>query len=164
MLKIAEYKEFSDESLRDMAFEVVVSFIERKKKHFDDTKLRSFIELLFRYGLEMEDEITEEWAIPSGESYLDEDVILEEKVSSAISFLERLMEVFSSNKILGIISEIVINLLNNTTDFRYKYLALTSISNMLDYVDDLKEVESIIDVSYFFMYKENFRTYNPWQC
>jgi hypothetical protein len=36
--------------------------------------------------------------------------------------------------------------LKNTSDFRYKYVGLTSISHMLDYVDDIKDVETIIPV------------------
>jgi len=151
MVKIAQHKDFSDENIREMAFEVVVCYIERKKNPFskDPEKMKLFIQELYKYGLEMDEEITEEWATPKEESYFDEELIFEEKVASAVGFLERLLEMFSSQVILPHISEIVLNLLKNTTDYRYKYLGLTSISNMLDYVDDMKDIESILPVSIF---------------
>jgi len=135
-----------------MAFEVIVCFVERKKKFFekDTDKLKLFIQELYKYGLEMDDEITEEWAIPKGDSYFDEEIISEEKVACALAFVERLSEVFSSKFFLPYISEIVLNLLKNTKDFRYKYLALSSISNMISFVDDIKDVESIIPVIYLY--------------
>jgi len=149
MLKISQNTNFSDENLREIGFEVTCSFVERKKKFFekDKHKTRQFIEELFKYALEMDEEITEEWAVPKGDSYFDEEVISEEKVASSFSFLDRLLETYNSQFILPFISEIVIKLLENTSDYRYKYVALTSISNMLDHVEEIKDVEKIIPVN-----------------
>ncbi len=122
--------------------------------------MKLFIEELFKYGLEMEESITDEWATPKGDSYFDEEVIHEEKVATTIECLQRLLEVFKSQEVLPYISEIVLNLLKNTNDFRYKYLALTSIANMMDYVDDMKDLENIIPVRLIYSYLDNFRAYS----
>ena len=149
MMKVSQNKEFDDENLRELGFEVVVSFCERKKAFFekDTDKFKLFIEELFKYMLEMDEEVTEEWSTPAGESYFDEEVISEEKVATGISFLERLLECYSGKIMLPFISEIVLNFLKNTSDYRYKYIAFTTIVNMLDYVEDIKEIENIIPVS-----------------
>lgn len=153
MLKITQNKDFCEENIREMGFEVIVAFTERKKKFLDkdELKMKEFIQELYKYGLEMDEEITEDWAIPKGDSYFDEEVIYEEKVASSMAFLERLLEVFSSKTILPFISNIVLDLLKNTNDFRFKYLALISIGNMVDYVDDIKDIETVIPVNYKFI-------------
>ena len=150
MIKVTQNQGLSD-NIREIGFEVIVSFVERKKKFFDkdNEKFKLFIQELFKYGLEMDEDITDEWATPKAESYFDEDIIMDEKVACSIALLERLLDIFSEEVILPYISEIVLNLLKNTSDFRYKYIALVSISHMVDYVDEIKDVESIIPVLLF---------------
>jgi len=145
MGKTAEVKDFSDEKIREMAFEVIVNLVERRNNLLvkDVTKLKTFIELLYKYALEMDTDVTEDWATPNSLSYFDEEFIFEENVSTAISFIDRLMEHLSCNFMLPHLSEIIIQLLNKTNDFRYKYIGLLSISQVMNNVDEMSTIENI---------------------
>lgn len=145
MGKTAETKDFSDEKIREMAFEVIVNLVERRNNLFvkDVSKMKTFIELLYKYALEMDKEVTDDWATPITVSYFDEEFIYEENVSTAISFIDRLMEHLSCDFMLPHLSEIILQLLNKTDDFRYKYIGLLSISQVMNNVDDMTTIESI---------------------
>lgn len=66
MIKIVEKKDYLDEKIRDIGFEVIVKLIERipnlLKK--DNEKLTHFIEAIYKYALEFDKEITEDWCNP----------------------------------------------------------------------------------------------------
>jgi len=148
MGKTAETKDFTDEKIREMAFEVIVNLVERRNNLFvkDVSKMKTFIELLYKYALEMDKEITEDWATPNTVSYVDEEFIYEENVSTAISFIDRLMEHLSCDFMLPHLSEIILQLLNREDDFRYKYIALLSISQVMGNVDDMTTIENILPI------------------
>ena len=94
MGKISEKKNFDDDNLRELGFEVIVNLVEMKPKFLssDVEKLKTFIEALYKYALGMEAEITTDWSTPTQDSYFDEEFIYEKEVSTAISFLERLID------------------------------------------------------------------------
>ena len=146
MIKIFQKKDYMDENIRELGFEVIVSLVERKNKLFsnDQTKLKQFIEELYKYALEMEKDITEDWATPTQNSYYDEDFIYEEKVSSAFSYIDRLVECLDYKLLLPLLSEIVLQLLANDKDWTFKYIALLSISQITCYIDDIALIENII--------------------
>ena len=141
-------RDYDNEKIREMAFEVIVNLIERKFVFFtkDPDKLKSFLSSLYNYALEMEKEITSEWATPTANSYDDEEFIYEEKVSTAFSFIDRLIEHMNIKFMLPILSEIVNGLIGNTIDWRYRYIGLLSISHVMSYVDDMAAVENTFPV------------------
>jgi hypothetical protein len=148
MCKIADHKDFSDENIREMGFECVVSLIERRTSLFlkDEEKLKYFLELLFKYALEMDKEVTDDWAVPTTHQYMEEEFIYEEKVSSTFSFIDRLIESLDAKFMLKYLSDFVMQLLSNDKDWRFKYVALLTVSQLINYVDDITTVENILPI------------------
>ena len=148
MGKIHEKTDFDDESIRILGFEILISIVEKKKELLskDLAKVKVLIEQNFKYALEIDQEITSEWLYPKGESYLEEEIIEEEKVRTSMSFLERIIHIATPTEILPFISECVLTLLKNNGGWKFKYLALMTISQIAEHIQDLTQVEPILDV------------------
>ena len=102
MGKIIEKKDFADETVRELGFEVIMTLVEKKSTLLskDSEKLKLFIEIIYKFALEMEDDITDDWVNPKTESYINEVLISEEKLQTAISFVDRLTEILTSKVVL----------------------------------------------------------------
>lgn len=148
MGKIIEKKSYEDENIRELGFEVIVNLIESKPKYLssDNDKLKLFIELLYKYALSMEPEITTEWATPTQDSYFDEEFIYEKEVAAAVSFIERLIDAIGNEVMLPLLSEYISKLLENTSDWRIKYVGIMSYKQIITHVDDMVSVDSIFAV------------------
>lgn len=152
MMKIAAKKDYTDEHIREMGFEVIVNLVERRTNLFvkDDSKTKAFIDQVYQYALEMDKEITDEWATPVTTSYVEEEFIFEENVSACFSFVDRLIEHLGDKYMLPLLREIIMNLLGAEKDFRYRYIGLLSISQMISYVDDMSIIENIFPTVFSF--------------
>lgn len=148
MGKISEKKNFDDENLRELGFEVITNLVEVKPEFFskDEDKLKVFIEALYKHAVSMDKEITDDWATPTQVSYFDEEFIYEKEVSATISFLERLITSLGGEKMLPILSEYISRLLENEVDWRFKYVGIMSYKHLITHVDDMLTVESLFPV------------------
>ena len=63
MGKISECNKFMDEKLRDIGFEVIISLVEHKSSYLKETQFKVLIQSLFKYALEIDKEIYDEWRI-----------------------------------------------------------------------------------------------------
>ena len=150
MGKIMDKKDFADTNLRELGYEVVISLVERIPKLFekDETKLKDYLERLFKYSLEMDNDIDQEWCTPKTESYFEEEFIPEENVSTSLSIIVRMIECLGKKHFLPFVSEIVMNLIQNEKDWRYKYVAFMTIAQIVEFIDDMKNIENLLPVNY----------------
>jgi len=150
MGKIHEKTDFNDESIRELGFEVIVTIVENKRKLLtkDLPKTKILIEQNFKYALEIDEEITDEWLFPKAESCLDDEIIEEKKVRNSIAFLGRIIDIVNQKTIMPFISECILALLKNNTSWKYNYVALMSLSLVFECIEDFENVEPILDVSY----------------
>ncbi len=112
MIKIIEKKDYLDEKIRDIGFEVIVKLSERVPNLLkkDQEKLAHFIETIYKYALEFDKEITEDWETPKNDDYIDEEIVDDEKLSAAFSFLSRLVETIPEESLLEL-QKIIVKLL-----------------------------------------------------
>lgn len=149
MSKIMDKKDFADANLRELGYEVVISIVERIPKLFekDDIKLKDYLSRLFKYSLEMDNEIDQEWCTPKTESYFEEEFIPEENVSMTLSIMVRMIECLGKKMFLPFISEIVMNLIQNDKDWRFKYVAFMTIAQIVEFIDDMNNIENLMPVN-----------------
>ena len=149
MGKIIENKKLDDDALRGVAFEVIVSIIESHPKVIvdDKEKLKLLINSIYRYAMEIEEDIDEEWLTPKSLSLSEEEFIPEEKLDEALSLIDRIILGCSSKLVLPIISQIVMELLNHKNEsWKYKYIAYISVGKIANYVKKIKDIEQIIPI------------------
>ena len=95
MTKIMDKKDFADSNLRELGYEVVISIVERIPKLFekDEIKLKDYLERLFIYSLEMENESDQEWCTPKTDSYFEEEFAQIVEFIDDMSNIENLLPV-----------------------------------------------------------------------
>ena len=147
MGKIIEEKDF-EENIREIGFEILVALIEKMHKIIDDEKLKVFIQSLFKYAMELEQVIDDEWLRPNSISFISDEFIPEHKLDEACSLLSRLFEVFGSEKILQITSQNIIELINHSSekDWKYKYIAYITVAEILGFIKELSTIEKLINL------------------
>ena len=148
MGKIIENKKLDDDALRGVAFEVIVSIIEAHPKVIseDKEKLKLFINSIYRYAMEIDEAIDDDWLTPKSLSLTEEEFIPEEKLDEALSLIDRIILGCKSSKVLPIISQIVMELLNHKESWKFKYIAYISVGKIADYVENIKDIEQIIPI------------------
>jgi len=149
MGKIIENKKLEDDAIRGVAFEVIVSIIESHPKVIceDKEKLKLLINSIYRYAMEIDEEIDDEWLTPKSLSLSEEEFIPEEKLDEALSLIDRIILGCKSKVVLPIISQIVMELLNHKADsWKYRYIAYISVGKIANYVKDIKDIEQIIPI------------------
>ena len=149
MGKIIENKTLEDDALRGVAFEVIVTIIESHPKVIsnDLKKLELLINSIYRYAMEMDETIDDDWLTPKSLSISDEEFIPEEKLDEALSLIERIIIGCKSKVVLPIISKIVMELLSHKEEsWKYKYIAYISVGKIASYVEEIKQIEQIIPI------------------
>jgi len=146
MGKMAEKVDYIDEHIRELCMEIIVTMIEHYPSLLskDEEKSKFFIQLIFKYAHEMEDEISNDWLTPKVEALLNEEVIEEKKLEAAINFIGRLMTALkSSEKFFGLIADIVMVLIKNDKHWKYKYIGYMTVSTMAENIDDIQDLTNI---------------------
>ena len=141
--KIIDKKDFADEKIRELSFEVIVNLIEEQpdimKKRKEDLKI--LLEMIYKYSFEMDKEIDLSWYNPNGNNYNEIDVIEEENVNFSQGLIERLVESLGLDETESLLTELINNLINQN-DWVYKYIGIFSFTSLTSYEEeDMSNVE-----------------------
>ena len=94
---LIEKKDYDDEKIRELAFELILSLVEVEEHLFVKKKkatkyLYEFIEMLFNYALDFEKEADQSWCNPRGNNYdSNKDDALDDKIFFSFTLLDRMM-------------------------------------------------------------------------
>ena len=147
MGKIVEEKDF-EENIREICFEILVSIIEKIPKVIDDEKLKILVQSLFKYAMELDQTIDDEWLHPNSVSFISDEFIPEHKLDEACSLLTRLFEVLSQEKMIQLTSQNIMELINHSSDkdWKYKYIAYISVAEILGFIKELTTIEKLVNL------------------
>ena len=160
MGKIVQDKE-ADDNLREISFEIIVSLIEGIPKLLekDNEKLKLFVQNLFKYAMELDQTIDDEWLNPNRNTYISDEFIPEQKLDEASSLLTRLFEHVDEEKLLKITSENIIELIKHSSDeqWKYKYIAYITIAEIAEYIKDIATIEKLIKMIINDLFNKNLK-------
>ena len=149
MGKISENVDLED-NLREMCFEIIVTLIEAMPKLITESKdgnekLENFVTRLFKYAMELDQTIDEDWLNPSKISYISDEFIPEKKLDLSTSLLTRLFDVVDEDKLLKLTSDNIVQLINhsNDTDWKYKYIAYITVAEI---AANIKKLSSLLRI------------------
>ena len=147
MGKIFEEKEF-EENIREISFEIIISIIEKIPKIIDDEKLKILVQSLFKYAMELDQEIDDEWLHPNSISFISDEFIPEHKLDEMCSLLTRLFEKISDEKMIQLTSQNIMELINHSSDkdWKYKYIAYITVAEILGFIKELTTIEKLINL------------------
>jgi hypothetical protein len=163
MGKISENVDLED-NLREMCFEIIVTLIEAMPKLITDSKdgnekLENFVTRLFKYAMELDQNIDEDWLNPSKISYISDEFIPEKKLDLSTSLLTRLFEVVDEDKLLKLTSDNVVQLINhsNDKDWKYKYIAYITVAEIAANIQKLSSIEKLISMIITDLFSPNIK-------
>ena len=147
MGKIIEEKDF-DEKIREIGFDIIISILEKYPKIIDDGKLSILVQSLFKYAMELEQTIDNDWLYPNVTSFISDEFIPEHKLDEACSFLSRLFKVCSEDKMLQLTSQNIMELINHSSekDWKYKYIAYISVAEIMSFIKEINTIEKLISL------------------
>ena len=135
--KIIDKKNYLNDKIRELAFELIVNLIEELselfKKRNEDLKI--LFSKIYSYSLEINNEINNFWKNPSINNYDDIEKIEEENILFSQGLIERIIESLDNDNIIDIINELIINFLNQN-DWKFKYIGLLSFGNLSNYENE----------------------------
>ena len=145
--KIYEEKDF-DEKVREISFDILISIIEKYPKIIDDAKLAILVQSLFKYSMELDQTIDDEWLHPNATSFISDEFIPEHKLDVSCSYLSRLFKKISEEKMMQITSQNIMDLINHSSeqDWKYKYIAYISVAEIMAYIKELTSIEKLISL------------------
>ena len=147
MGKIIEEKDF-DDKIREISFDIIISILEKYPKIIDDGKLSILVQSLFKYAMELEQTIDNDWLYPSATSFISDEFIPEHKLDEACSLLSRLFKICSQQKMLQFTSQNIMELINHSSekDWKYKYIAYISVAEIMTYIKEINSIEKLISL------------------
>ena len=149
MGKIIENKQI-DDYLREISFEILISIIEQIPKciNKDNEKIKQLISGIFKYSMEIDNSIDEDWLKPESETYITDEFIPEEKLDESTSLISRLFTSLDKEIILNIVSENISELIqhSNEKEWKYKYIAYITIAEISKFINEITNIEKIINM------------------
>ena len=160
MGKIVQDKE-ADDNLREIAFEIIVSLIEEMPKILEkeDEKLKLLVQNIFKYAMELDQNIDDEWLNPNPITFISDEFIPEKKLDEATSLLTRLFEVVNEDKILKFTSDNIIELISHSSDeqWKYKYIAYITIAEIAGFIKDIESIQKLIKMIINDLFNKNIK-------
>ena len=149
MGKIIENKNI-DDSLRETSFEILISIIEQIPKciNKDNEKIKQLISAIFKYSMEIENTIEDDWLKPQTESYISDEFIPEEKLDESTSLISRLFTSLDKETILNIVSQNISELIqhSNQQEWKYKYIAYITVAEISKFINEISNIEKLIEL------------------
>ena len=147
MGKIFEEKSF-EENIREISFEILVAIIEKIPKIINDECLKVLVQSLFKYAMEIDQTIDDEWLHPDSVTFISDEFIPEHKLDEACSLLNRLFEVIDQGKMLQLTSQNIMELINHSSekDWKYKYIAYITVAEIMGFIHELSTIEKLINL------------------
>ena len=147
MGKIFEEKSF-EENIREISFEIIIEIIKKFPEIINDEYLKLFVQSLFKYAMEIEQSIDDDWLHPDSETFISDEFIPEHKLDEACSLLSRLFEYIDREKIIRLTSQNIMELINHSSekDWKFKYIAYITVAEIVGFIDDISIIEKLINV------------------
>ena len=137
-----------DDNLREIAYEIIVNILENVPKvvEKDDEKVKIIVQSLFKYAMEIDNSVDDEWLNPKNINIIADEFIPEHKLDVATSLLTRLFEVLDEEKLFKLTSNNITELINHSSDkeWKYKYIAYIVVAETAGQIKELSEVEKLI--------------------
>lgn len=140
--KIVSKKDYDDEKIRELGFEVLITLIDEISSLIEKKpeKIKSLLGMVYEYALEIDKEVDPLWATPTGYNYEDLERFPEEKLQFSQDLIDRIIEDIGIEESFPILTEII-NGLVMKDDWRFKYVGLYSLSNLSSFEEEMSSFE-----------------------
>ena len=147
MGKIYEKRDLDGDAVRTISFEIILTLVENIKNLLDKDKTNTLMTSIFKYAMEIDEVIDDDWLTPKSTSLVNESYITEEKLDEAMSLIDRLILAVGADEALPIVASTITELLGHAGEsWKYQYIAFIAVSKICEHVDDITKIESLLNV------------------
>lgn len=144
---IISYTNLANTSIRQQPLEFVVTLIERLpsivKK--DEALLKDILEQIFLLMIDIDPDIEQSWLCPK-EGFQQDGDEEEDHVAFGKNCVDRLVSSIGDAIMLPLIGTLVVNTVQNDSDWRYKHAGIMAFSQVGEYVDDPQKIAMMVPV------------------
>lgn len=146
---IVNKTDFTNPAIRQQPIEFYVTVVERipsivKKNH---ELLKALLETIFKLMIDIDADIEQSWLRPKeGFKENAEGEDMEDNVQFGRGCIDKIVSAVGDEITLPILSQIVTQTMENDTDWRYKNAGLMAFSQVGEYIDDVKNIGTMLKV------------------
>jgi hypothetical protein len=143
-------KDYDDEKIRELAFELIINLDEEKPTLFKSKKkdsklLLPFLEMIFSYALEFEKTTDQSWAIPNGNNYdHSNEEATDEKVNLALSLIDRVLTCNGIEDVENELKSLIEKFLQQK--WEYQYVAFYVLGTFSEFDKEISKIENIFKI------------------
>ena len=143
-------KDYDDEKIRELAFELIINLDEEKPTLFKSKKkdsklLLPFLEMIFSYALEFEKNTDQSWAIPNGNNYdHNNEEATDEKVNLALSLIDRVLTCNGIEDVENELKSLIEKFLQQK--WEYQYVAFYVLGTFSEFDKETSKIENIYKI------------------
>lgn len=147
MKPIVGCSDFANANIRQQPLEFIVTLIERKPSlaQKDVDFLKDLLENIFKLMIDIDSDIDKEWMCPK-EGFQQDGDEEEDHVQFGQNCVDRLVSSIGDGVMLPLIGTLVMNTIQNDSDWRYKNAGLMAFSQVGEYVDEPEKIAMMIPV------------------
>ena len=147
---LIEKKDYDDEKIRELAFELIINLDEEKPTLFKSKKkdsklLLPFLEMIFNYALEFEKSTDQSWAIPNGNNYdQNSEEATDEKINFALSLIDRVLTCNGIEDVENELKSLLGQFLQKS--WEYQYVAFYVLTTFSEFDKEMTKIENIFKI------------------
>ena len=143
-------KDYDDEKIRELAFELILNLVEEKPSLFktkkkDSKLLLPFLEMIFNYALEFDKTYDQSWGIPSGNNYdNNNEDSADEKVYFSLSVIDRIIECMGVESCEKELKTLIGTFLQKS--WEYQYFSFYVLASFSGFDQEITKVEKLFNL------------------
>ena len=147
---LIEKKDYDDDKIRELAFELLINLDEEKPSLFKSKKkdrklLLPFLQMIFKYALEFDETTDQSWSRPNGNNY-DNNVEdgFDEKVNFSLSLIDRILTCNGIEDTENDLKTVLTEYLKN--NWKCQYVAFCALGKFSEYDKEMSKIQNIIPI------------------
>ena len=147
---LIDKKDYDDEKIRELAFELIINLDEEKPTLFKSKKkdsklLLPFLEMIFNYALEFDKSTDQSWAIPNGNNYdQNSEEATDEKINFALSLIDRVLTCNGIEDVENELKSLLGQFLQKS--WEYQYVAFYVLTTFSEFDKEMSKIENIFKI------------------
>lgn len=139
---IALKGDFTNATLRHQPIEFFTTVAERIPATLrkDTDTLKALLDLVFKVMIDIDEDIEESWLAPKEGFRVEEEEESEDSVHFGKSIIDKLVSCVGEGITLPLLSQLVLNTVNNEDDWRFKHAGLMALSQVGEYIEDVATI------------------------
>lgn len=106
----------------------------------------ALLDLVFKIMIDIDEDIDDSWMAPKEGFRVEEEEESEDSVHFGKGIIDKLVSCVGEGTTLPLLSQLVINTVNNEGDWRFKHAGLMAFSQVGEYIEDISTIQPMVPI------------------